>query len=199
MMAKALAANGAKKIYIVGRRLEKLQAAAKDAEHSNIVPLQGDVTSKESLAAMAEQVQREEGYISLLVCNSGTVGPLVEGFSETASVAEIKKYVWAWDMKQLNSTFELNVTAAFFTVLAFLELLDAGNKTGCLDGTKSSVLITASIAGFMRSLSTGLAYTTSKAAAVHLVKVLATYFGRHQIRFNGLCPGIFSCKLALQA
>ena len=159
MMAKALAASGANKVYIIGRRLEKLQAAAKEAEHGNIIPLQGDVTSKDDLARMAEQVKKEAGYVNFLVCNSGTVGPLVEGLSPTASISEIKDFMWAWDSAKFNSAFELNVTATLFTVLAFLELLDAGNSSAYLDGVRSSVLITASIAAFMRQLSTGLAYT----------------------------------------
>lgn len=47
MMAKALAVNGAKKVYILGRRADALEKAA--SEHSAVVPLQCDITSKESL------------------------------------------------------------------------------------------------------------------------------------------------------
>ncbi|KAL9577389.1 MAG: hypothetical protein Q9212_006393 [Teloschistes hypoglaucus] len=53
MMANALAANGAHKVYIIGRRKEVLEAAAKESPHGNIVPLVGDVTSKDSLHGIA--------------------------------------------------------------------------------------------------------------------------------------------------
>lgn len=33
-----------------------------------------------------------------------------------------------FSMDEMNETLNLNVTAAFFTMTAFLELLDAGNK-----------------------------------------------------------------------
>ena len=79
----------------------------------------------------------------------------------------------------------------FFTIVAFLRLLDEGNKANTRPGVQSSVLITASVSGLMRSLVSGTAYMSSKAAALHMAKVLATYFGPHGIRINALAPGIF--------
>ena len=95
-MAKALAQNGAHKVYIIGRRLSKLQeAAASVSALQKIIPLQGDVTSKDSLARMAEQVKTETGHINLLVCNSGTEGPLIEDMPPNPSLAQIRDYMWA--------------------------------------------------------------------------------------------------------
>lgn len=195
MMAKALAHNGASKVYIIGRRLDKLQAAAKDSPHGNIIPLRGDVTSKESLDQMVNQVKLEIGYIHLLICNSGMTGPLVQTLSPDASLAEIREYMWAWDPKAFNDTYALNDTAAFFTTIAFLGLLDAGNHSNTRVGIQSQVLITASVAAGMRKLATGVEYITSKAAALQLAKLLSTFFGPHGIRVNCLCPGIFPSKL----
>ncbi len=192
MMAKALAANGAKKVYIIGRRLDKLQAAT--GESPNIIPLQGDVTDKQSLETLVAQIKQESGHIDFLVCNSGSTGPLVEDLKEDASLAEIQQYMWAWDAKQFNGAFELNVTGTFFTIIAFLDLWAAGNKAGNRQGIQSSILVTASVASFMRRLATGVAYTTSKAATVHLAKVMGTYLAPHGIRVNSLCPGIFPSR-----
>lgn len=47
MMARALALNGASKVYIIGRRKEKLEETANSVSTKNIIPLVGDVTSKE--------------------------------------------------------------------------------------------------------------------------------------------------------
>ncbi|THW03338.1 hypothetical protein D6D25_08441, partial [Aureobasidium pullulans] len=52
MMTKALASNGAKKIYIIGRRKDKLEEAASH-NPSVIIPVVGDVTSKDTLKEIA--------------------------------------------------------------------------------------------------------------------------------------------------
>lgn len=46
MMTKALALNGVNKVYIIGRRKEVIEAAAKESSQGNIIPIVGDVTSK---------------------------------------------------------------------------------------------------------------------------------------------------------
>jgi NAD(P)-dependent dehydrogenase (short-subunit alcohol dehydrogenase family) len=47
--------------------------------------------------------------------------------------------------------FEVNVTGVFYTTLAFLELLDAGNAEGrALEGVSSQVITISSIGGYRR-------------------------------------------------
>ena len=74
MMAKALAVNGAKKVYILGRRADALEKAA--SEHPAVVPLQCDITSKESLQNAVDRITTEVGYINVVIANSGVLGPL---------------------------------------------------------------------------------------------------------------------------
>lgn len=194
MMATALASNGAHKVYILGRRLEKLQEAA--SSHDNIVPLQCDVTDKDSLASAAERVKSEVGYVNLLAVNSGSVGPMLESLPEDPSIQQLQKGMWSWASEDLNKVYALNNTAAFFSAVAFLELLDAGNAPGKGPDYHSQILFTASLAGLARKLTTGVAYATSKAAAVHLAKSMSTFLAGHKIRSNALCPGIFPSKSA---
>lgn len=66
MMARALALNGAAKVYIVGRRKEILETAAKSVSTSNIIPLVADVTSKEALASIVSTITLEVGYINVV-------------------------------------------------------------------------------------------------------------------------------------
>ncbi|KAI7517877.1 hypothetical protein KC331_g21500, partial [Hortaea werneckii] len=72
MMTRAFATNGAAKVYIVGRRKEKLDETAA-LNPDVIVPIVGDVTSKESLCQVADQVEKDAGYVNLLCVNSGTM------------------------------------------------------------------------------------------------------------------------------
>ena len=73
MMTQAFASGGAAKIYIIGRRKEKLDAAAKLSP--TIIPIVGDVTSKDSLVSIAAQITQETGFVNLLCCNSGFMPP----------------------------------------------------------------------------------------------------------------------------
>ena len=197
MMAKALAHNGAHRVYILGRRRHKLDEAAQASPHGNIVPLQCDVTSKDALAAAAAHVERETGYINLLVANAGIMGPQVGGLKKDASVRELQEFLWNWDAGEFSRTYEVNNTAVFFTAVAFLGLLDKGNQKGNVEGVSSQIIVTASIAGLLRIVITGFAYVTSKAAAVSMTKALATVLAPHGIRANAIAPGseysCFSC------
>ena len=103
MMTKAFAQNGAAKVYIVGRRKEKLEEAAKEASNNgNVVPIVGNVTSKESLAQIADQVKQETGYVNLLICNSGTYPPPLGVKAGEVSIQEFAKKCWEQKMDDWN-------------------------------------------------------------------------------------------------
>ncbi|KAI0877843.1 hypothetical protein GGS24DRAFT_82625 [Hypoxylon argillaceum] len=193
MMAKALAFNGAAKVYIIGRRADKLAEAA--ALHPSIKPLVGDITSQDDLKRLAAQVQQESGYINLLITNAGMTGPGLESLKQRHTLKEFVEHAWASPMSKLNDVYELNCTALLYTVLAFLELLDEGNKrnTGL---PKSQVIATASTASFLRNPRAGFAYTSSKAAVVSLIKSLSTFCVPWGIRFNAIAAGLFPSDLA---
>jgi len=74
MMAKALGANGAAKVFVIGRREHVLQTAAKSVESGNIIPIVGDITSKESLQRIVSQITSEVGFINILIANAGRSG-----------------------------------------------------------------------------------------------------------------------------
>jgi NAD(P)-dependent dehydrogenase (short-subunit alcohol dehydrogenase family) len=193
MMTKALALNGASKVYIVGRRLEKLQEAAKDSPDGNIIPIQGDVTSKESLEAVAETIRKDAGYVNLLICNSGITGPQhAVNLPQGTSARELQKSVLSTPMEEFTRTFEVNVSGVYYNAFAFLDLLDEGNKRANMVGVRSQVLVTGSIAAYNRSVGAGIAYNASKAAVTHLVKVLAGLFVPYAIRVNAIAPGSMS-------
>ena len=190
MMAKALALNGAEKVYIVGRRKHVLEAAAKESPHGNIVPIVGDVTSKDSLQAVAKQISDEVGYVNLLIANSGVLGPERKAVLGAKTVEEFQAALWGQDAGEYTNTFEVNCTAAFFTAIAFLGLLSNGNKKGNRP-SNSQIIITSSIAGFNRQVPGGYAYGQSKAAATAMTKQLATTLAPWDIKVNALAPG---CK-----
>ncbi|KAK3715830.1 hypothetical protein LTR37_006813 [Vermiconidia calcicola] len=194
MMTKAFASNGAAKIYIVGRRKEKLDEAAKLS--SNIVPLVGDITSKESLCEIADYIKKDTGYVNLLCCNSGYMPPPIGVKSTEVSVQEYAKKALEQKTEDWVNTFSTNSVSVAFNTFAFLELLDAGNQRGNCPDRKSQVLVTSSIAGYLRTPSNLGAYPASKAATTHLVKHLAGTLTPYSIRVNAIAPGLFPSELA---
>ncbi|SLM35412.1 short chain dehydrogenase [Lasallia pustulata] len=188
MMAKALALNGAHKVYIIGRRKEVLEAAAKESPHGNIIPLVGDATSKDSLRSIATYIEKDTGYVNVIIANSGILGPRTEDLTPDSSLEEFQSTLWNAPFEEYTQTFAVNTSAVYYTIVAFLMLLDAGNKKGNLS-QKSQVIATSSIGGFNRSAPGGYAYGQSKAATTLLMKQLATKLVPYRIRANVIAPG----------
>lgn len=195
--ARALDANGAKAVYIVGRREETLQEAAKTGVNGTIKPVVGDVTDKDSLQKVVEHIRQEEGFINLLFANAGVGGPKhASMLPKQPTIKEFQDTVFKPEMDEFTKTLHVNNTAVFYTAVAFLDLLDAGNKKRNVP-QNSQILVTSSVAGFSRFLASSFAYSTSKAAVTHLVKMLSTYFSQNgfKIRANVIAPGLYPSEL----
>ncbi|KAM5343364.1 hypothetical protein ACJ41O_011901 [Fusarium nematophilum] len=192
-ITRALAENGAKKVYIIGRRKEVLENAAKEIGLGNVVPTQCDVTDRESLKAAVAAVESEVGYINLLVANSGIAGPS-GNVPPDATINQLQDALLDIPMEDFTNTYHVNCTAIFYTTIIFLQLLEKGNKSN-YQGGRSQVIATSSIGSFNRKITAGFAYGTSKAATTMMMKVLATYLVPYRIRANILCPGLFPTDL----
>ncbi|KAI1370147.1 short chain dehydrogenase [Hypoxylon crocopeplum] len=206
-MAKGLAGAGAKKVYILGRRQDVLEEAA--TAHPSIVPVQCDVTDKASLQSAVDFITKDVGYVNLFIANSGIFGPS-NTWNNSLSIQENRKILFEdMSMEDFTQTFHVNITGAYFSALAFLELLDSGNKEAVKGGfgapqkkgsdapsIQSQIIFTSSISGFSRMAYSSPAYAASKAALVHLTKHTSTNLGKHSIRVNALAPGLFPSELA---
>ncbi|KAJ3818565.1 hypothetical protein F5880DRAFT_1617260 [Lentinula raphanica] len=255
MMATALENNGAT-VYIVGRRHDVLQRAAQEnnvsinreverfspyVDHSpppayfqrynNIIPLQGDITDRQSLSAIVQVVKARHGYIDLLVNNAGIARnlyvhplPSPDNCSEARSPPSppasptceplqpsIKEFQSAlWDSgtpDDFAETFETNVTAPYYTTVAFLDLLHQGNlrqqesafsRLMTFPPFHTSQVITVSSSGSFRvdPKIVSMSYTLSKTASTHLGKCLANLLAPWNIRSNVLAPGVWPSEIA---
>ena len=90
-------------------------------------------------------------------------------------------------------TFEVNVSAVYFTTVAFLELLHKGNlNRKSHDDPTSQVIIMSSIGGFRTDAGlSSFSYSASKAAVTHLGKLFANKFKKWDIRSNIVAPGLY--------
>jgi len=212
-MARALAANGAAKVYILGRRLSLLKEATSSNFPEVLVPLECDVTSKSSLQHVVDTVTAADGYVNLVVANSGVPGPLA-GYDPTLSVSDLRKRLFdGVEPEDMTAAYHVNATGVFYTILAFLELLDEGNKRAVAGGgfgrpdqedakvpaVQSQVIVTASISAYMRGRWSAPSYVGSKAAVLQLSKQAASMLSPYGIRVNALAPGRECLNSPLQA
>ncbi|KAI1338427.1 NAD(P)-binding protein [Xylariaceae sp. FL0016] len=196
MITKALAANGASKIYILGRRAATLETAAASISPDLVVPVVCDVTSVDSLKAAASRIQSETGHVHLLVCNSGIGGPYGLRPSPETSIDEFAKAnLDDVPIEEYTRTFAVNTSAVWYTTMAFLKLLDAGNKAGNVEQT-AQVVAVSSIGGFNKINTGGFAYGQSKAACTHLVKMLSVVLPQWNIRANAIAPGLYPSEMS---
>ncbi|VUC32567.1 unnamed protein product, partial [Clonostachys rosea] len=193
LIAQALEANGAI-VYIFGRRQQSLDQAVKTAKNGNIHAIQGDVTNKEDLERAAKQIRSAHGYINIVFANAGIGGPSLAELKPEASIEELQNHLWNWGSDDFTHTFAVNATGVFNTVVAFLQLLDQGNKQGNIS-QKSQVIAISSIGAFNRRPGLGYAYSASKAAVTHIFKQLATTLVPYDIRANIIAPGFYLSEL----
>ncbi|KAJ9144956.1 NAD(P)-binding protein [Pleurostoma richardsiae] len=193
MIAQGLEANGAV-VYILGRRKDTLERAAKTAEHGNIIPIECDVTNKADLLRAEATIRAKHGYLNVVVANAGIKGPTLTGLPKDATLAQFRDHAWRWAEEDFTETFSVNTTAVFNTAVAFLGLLDEGNRRGVVP-QRSQIIAISSIGAFNRLPLTGYAYGGSKAAVVHIMKQLATSLVPYNIRSNVIAPGFYPSEL----
>ncbi|KAF8177026.1 hypothetical protein BJ912DRAFT_857101 [Pholiota molesta] len=206
MMAAALENNGAT-VYIVGRRAEVLERAAKENnKFGRIIPIQGDITNRDDLLAIVEVVRNRHGYVDLLVNNaaiarnlyphplpspeygqdmSQPISPPASPKSEPSipSIKAFQSVLWnTGSVEEFADTFATNVTATYYTTIAHLR-----------PPHHTSQVLSVSSSGSFRLDSQVLSpsYTLSKGACTQLGKLLANLLAPWGIRSNVLAPGVW--------
>lgn len=202
MISQGFAANGAK-VYITGRRKEVLEKVASTSGQAGgvIIPLQMDVTDKESILQARNMIAEREGKLHILVNNAGQVGP-VSKFLNDASAPERKDASTLgqalFDNESLDDwadLYRINTFSIFFVTNAFLGLLDKGSREK--EGYSSSVINITSISGIMKLAQRHFCYNSAKSAASHLTKMLSTEYALKGIpvRVNAIAPGVYESEM----
>ncbi|CDU22419.1 related to NAD(P)H-dependent oxidoreductase [Sporisorium scitamineum] len=212
MQARGLRAAGAK-VYIVGRRGEVLEQTAKvhGSDDRPLIPLSGDVSTKEGCLSLAKEFSKHEQKLDILISNAGQVGPLNEG-STTIDVSgkshpehreeRLSAEEFATKSLEDNSPdewdrlFRINVYATYFLSLAFLPLLAKG--TEAIKAWSSTIITTGSISGVVKQSQRHISYNASKAAVHHVTKMLAFEVAATttaKIRINAVAPGTYASQM----
>ena len=143
--------NGVK-VYITGRRLEKIKDAETQDSSSggSITAIQMDVTSKESIQEFVKTISEKEKYINLLVNNAGqTSVNYGEMWTPHGDPKEVSERMLSYqDFDHWTSIYKVNVASIFFTSVAFLPLLCAARDNGYPEA--GNILNISSISGITK-------------------------------------------------
>jgi 2-hydroxycyclohexanecarboxyl-CoA dehydrogenase len=162
-IAEKLASEGA--TVVVTDINESTAKETAEAIGGGAVGLHTDVTSRESVADMVEQVKNQFGRIDVLVNNAGwdKAGPFVD--SDPAD----------WDrVIAINLYGVLNTAKAVLPIMA--------------EQGSGSVVNLGSDAGRVGSSGEAV-YSAAKGGVIAFTKSLAREMARHQVNVNCVCPG----------
>ncbi|ORY31034.1 hypothetical protein BCR39DRAFT_527959 [Naematelia encephala] len=208
------ATNGAK-VYITGRRGEVLQATADEINGQVeggglVIPIQGDVATKEGVLKIVDAIKDKEEKIDTLVNCAGVMrgwkSP-TKKHNDPDSVESMLLDVDDDDFNYSNSSlfphrpsFRLlwnntdpllplvNLNGVYFMTVSLVPLLRKAESP--------NVVVIASIAGLANQRTMGsLTYGASKAATIHCASLLAGRLHPMKIRVNTICPGIFPSEM----
>jgi len=200
MITQTFVANGAK-VYITGRRKEALDTVVEkySAGPGKIIALPGDITSKDEIMRLVEEVKsKEPNGVHVLVNNAGIARDdntkYSNGKPDMKSAQSISDHLMKSDPQAWADTFETNVASQFFFSAGFLPLLAKAREN--TPGFSPSIINISSISGVMKGSSNGqFAYASSKAAFIHLTRMMATTFVEAKIRVNSIAPGVFPSEM----
>ncbi|EAW07107.1 SDR family NAD(P)-dependent oxidoreductase [Aspergillus clavatus NRRL 1] len=198
MITQALAVNGAK-VYITGRTGEKLDRVAELYSRDipgQIIPISGDITSKESIQELVDEISSKEKALHILVNNAGISGSTQDTDSKSAEELHQKLFQdKANSFDEWDSIYRTNVSQLYFTTTAFLPLLNKG--TDIEHGWSSTVVNITSISGIVKTSQHHFNYNASKAAAIHVSRMLAHEIASSglKIRVNNIAPGVFPSEM----
>ena len=160
--AKSLAENGFH-VIAAARRMDKLEALA--ASHPNIEAHHLDVTSQESVDALAAHLEGKP--LTVIVSNAG-------GSFDGALVMDS-------DLDSWSKTFDVNVLGSVRVIKSLTPIL---RKSG-----KGIIVVVTSTAGHI-TYETGGSYTAAKHAEKALVQTLRLELSGEPIRVTEIAPGM---------
>ena len=169
-------ADVAAEIVITSRNLEKCEGACEEiSKRTGVKTLahRCDVTNKDEIHALVEDVLKEFGHIDILVNNAGIGG-------SEKPILEMVEEDW-------NNAIDTNLKGVFTLSQAVAREMRERGKGG-------KVINVASI-GAIVVFPNMSAYCASKGGCVQLTKVMALEWARYNIQVNAILPGYFNTPL----
>lgn len=198
MAVQALDVNGAK-VYIAGRTEDKLETVAKTYSEDisgQIIPITAGITKKADVAKLYDEISQKEKHLDILINNAGISTATFN--TEAGSAEELKKALFDNEQatyEDLDAVYRTNVSQIYFMTTAFLPLLQRASEVQ--HGWSAAVINISSISGQVKTTQHHPQYNASKAAAIHLTRMLANEIQTNglKIRVNDIAPGVFPSEM----
>jgi NAD(P)-dependent dehydrogenase (short-subunit alcohol dehydrogenase family) len=171
-MAKGLADHGAK-VAIVGRNLETAEAVVKEIVENGgeAKAFQADVSSKDSLVQVANEIEQWSGGWDILLNAPGTNSPTP---------------FFDLDMDEYDKIMDINLKGIVMTCQIFAKRMIEQERKGSIINISSVSSTT--------PLSRVFTYSVSKAGLNSVTQFLAREFATSGIRVNAIIPGFFPAE-----
>jgi dehydrogenase/reductase SDR family protein 4 len=169
----ALSEAGAS-VALTSRKLENLEKVAEDikAKGRKASAIASHMGKMDQIDALVQQVMKEYGRIDIVVNSSGA-----SFINELEKVEE-----WQWD-----TVMNVNVKGPFFLCQKIVPIMKEQGGGSIINITSYMGLKTEDLLG---------PYCVSKAAVIHMTKVMAHEWGKYNIRVNGIAPAWVHSRLA---
>ncbi|WP_022794820.1 SDR family oxidoreductase [Marinococcus halotolerans] len=185
VMAEALAANGAK-VAIIARNKEKVEQVARRISESGgeAAGYSGDVTDKQAMEAIYEDVKSRFGPCDILVNGAGGNNPKATTGEEyfNPETPDSGGTFFDLDPAAVDQLFSLNFLGALIPSQVF---------TRDMVYDRPGSIINISSMNAYRPLTKIPAYSGAKAAVSNFTQWLAVYFSKSGVRVNAMAPGFF--------
>ena len=179
--ARTLAEAGAA-VVLGGRRMDRLKDLRSEIEaaggDAHVVSL--DVTSVDSIKSAVAHAETEVGPIDILINNSGV--------STTERLVDVTE-------DGFDHVFGTNTRGAFFMAQEVAKRMLARAKGAAPGVFAGGRIINIASAAGLRTLPQIGVYCMSKAAVIHMTKVMAAEWGRFGITTNAVCPGYIDTEI----
>lgn len=172
--AKVLAQCGAK-VAITARRMEKLEALAKEirAEGGEVLPLQLDVTQANQLLDVVGRAEAALGTVTILVNNAG--------------IPDAQRAI-KMSVDLIDRVIDTNLRAPYILSCEVARRLIAAKMPGRIVNIASS-------AAFEYGGNGAALYSTTKGAVVRMTQALSVEWAPFNINVNAIAPGAFSSEM----
>jgi NAD(P)-dependent dehydrogenase (short-subunit alcohol dehydrogenase family) len=175
-------------IYLGSRDQARGEKAASElvAEGLNVVPVQLDVTSDESVAALAKELDRRHGQLDVLVNNAGIL---------------VSRPAFEITSADMRDTYDTNVFGVVRMIHAMLPLLQRSKHPRIVNiaSTTASLRLASDATTLFGQTDTIVAYASSKTAVMMLTVQYANAFHRSaahaHIKINTATPGYVATDL----